>query len=111
VIVFDDVQFDAVRRAITAARRLGLLPPGQIRVANVAVCGIAQAGGLRRYLLPRLHPGAVTDTAEGREHRVYGSCDRQAGVAQERVGQMRRPADPVDAPVRLLDHLGEGSAT
>jgi hypothetical protein len=35
------------------------------------------------------------------------SCDRQAGVPQERVGQVRSAAHALDAPVRLVDHLGQ----
>jgi predicted O-methyltransferase YrrM len=65
VVVFDDVQFDGVRRAITAARHQGLLPPGQVRVGNAAVCGIAEDRALRRYLLPRLHPTAAAGAADG----------------------------------------------
>jgi hypothetical protein len=37
------------------------------------------------------------------------SGDRQASVPQERVGQMWRPPDAVDAAVGLVDHLGQGS--
>jgi hypothetical protein len=32
-------------------------------------------------------------------------------MAQERVGQMRRAADPLDALVGLVDHVGQGRAT
>ena len=55
VVVFDDIQFDGVRRAITAARQRGLLPPGHLTIGNAAVCGITDHRVLRRYLLPRLH--------------------------------------------------------
>jgi hypothetical protein len=34
--------------------------------------------------------------------------DRQAGVAQERVGQVWGLAGPLDAAMRLVDHLGRG---
>jgi hypothetical protein len=40
--------------------------------------------------------------------RLAGSGDRQAGVAQERVGQVRRAAYPLDALVGLVDDLGQG---
>jgi hypothetical protein len=29
-------------------------------------------------------------------------------MPQERVGQVRRPAHPLDASMRLLDYLGQG---
>ena len=45
-----------------------------------------------------------------RLRQADGLCDRQAGVAQERVGQVRRAADPLDALVGLPDHLGQGRA-
>jgi predicted O-methyltransferase YrrM len=64
-VVFDDVQFDGVRRGISAARRQGLLPSGQVRVGNAAVCGIADDHALRRYLLPRLGPPAAGRHASG----------------------------------------------
>jgi hypothetical protein len=65
VVVFDDIQFDGVRRAITVAGQRGLLPPGQVTVGNAAVCGIAEDRGLRSYLLPRLHSAAAGHTTTG----------------------------------------------
>ena len=42
--------------------------------------------------------------------RLAPSRHRQAGVPQERVGQVRGAADPLDPQVRLGDHLGQGWA-
>jgi hypothetical protein len=72
VVVFDDAQFDGVRRAVTAARRQGLLPPGQVTVDNASMCGIAGDRALCRYLLPRLHPPAAGPPAR-RRRRVDAS--------------------------------------
>jgi predicted O-methyltransferase YrrM len=80
VVVFDDVQFGSVRRAITAARHNSLLPPCQVMVGNAAVCGMTDDRALRHYLLPRLYAApAAGHASDGRKRRVRGhETDRPA---------------------------------
>jgi hypothetical protein len=52
--------------------------------------------------LPPLRPAKPEGLGVGLMSR-----DRQAGVAQERIGQVWRAADPLDAAVGLVNHLAQ----
>jgi hypothetical protein len=70
---------------------------------------VAALGWLMAHA-PRITPGGDDSSTIA---LLFGngwprSSDRQAGVPQERVGQVRGAADTVDASVGLVDHLSQG---